>query len=102
MRLSELLKNSATEGARFDSIETTKALHKYCLDNGWPAEVVNNLSIINNSSEYTIHYPSYLAPKVNDLEFGTQSISPSGVLRRFLDVIDDSPYAKGILRRMFS
>ena len=101
MRLSELLKNSLDEGARFDSAATTKALQKYCLDHGWPAEVVNNLSIINDGSEYTVYYPPYLTSKVNDLEYGTQSTQPSGTLRRFLDTIDDSAYATGILGAMF-
>jgi hypothetical protein len=101
MRLSELLKNSINEGARFDSAATTKALQEYCLKRGWPAEVVNNLSIINDGSEHTVYYPPYLTSKINDLEYGNQNTQPSGTLRRFLDTIDDSVYANGILGAMF-
>jgi len=97
MRLSERLKNSFNEGARFDSAVTTKALRDYCLAAGWPAGVVNNLSIQNDGDEYTVYYPPYLTSQVNDLEYGTQSTQPGNVLRRFLDSIDDSAYASGIL-----
>jgi hypothetical protein len=101
MRLSEILRSSIDEGARFDSAVTTKALQKYCVENGWPAEVANNLSIQNDGSKYTVYYPPYLISKINDLEYGTQSTQPSGVLRRFLDTIDDSALATGILGAMF-
>jgi hypothetical protein len=97
MRLAELLKYSIDEGARFDSAVTTKSLQKYCLNDGWPEEVVNNLSIVNNGSEHTIYYPPYLTPKVNELEYGTQSTPPTGTLRRFLDNMDESPYVAGML-----
>jgi hypothetical protein len=97
MRLSERLRDSLTEGARFDSAVTTKALRDYCRKSGWPADVVNNLSIKNEGDEYTVYYPPYLTSKINDLEYGTQNSQPGNVLRRFLDSIDDSPYAQGIL-----
>ena len=101
MRLAEILKNSIDEGARFDTFKTTIALQKYCSDAGWPTEVVNNLSIINNNNEHVIYYPPYLTSKVNDLEYGTISNPPSYVLRKFLNNVDDSAYAQGILEAMF-
>ncbi len=101
MRLSETLKNSINEGARFDSAVTTRALQKHCLENGWPADVVNVISVQNTGSEHIIYYPPYLKSKINDLEYGTQTTAPSGVLRRFLDNIDDTALATGILGAMF-
>jgi hypothetical protein len=101
MRLSERLRNSINEGARLDSAATTKALHDWCLSYGWPAEVVNNLSVINDGGTYTIYYPPYLTSKINDLEYGTQTSAPQYVLRGFLEQINDAAYAKGILGAMF-
>lgn len=101
MRLSQLLKSSVDAGARFDSLITTKALQKWCIDAGWPSDIVNVLSVINDGSEHTIYYPPYVTARVHDLEYGNQSTPPSYVLRKFLDQIDDGPFAAGMLGGIF-
>lgn len=101
MKLSESLKYAVDAGARFDSLATTVALRKWCANAGWPAEVVNVLSVINDGSEHTIYYPPYITARVTELEYGTQSTPPGYVLRKFLDQIDDGPFAKGMLEAMF-
>ena len=100
MRLSESLKYSIEAGARFDSLATTQSLREYCLANGWPAELVNNLSVINNGSEHTIYYPPYLGARVIDLEY-TPETPTFGTLRKFLDQINDAPFVEGMLEAMF-
>lgn len=101
MKLSESLKYSIEAGARFDSLATTVALQKWCANAGWPADVVNVLSVVNNGSEHAIYYPPYVTAKINDLEYGTQNTPPSYVLRKFLDQIDDTPFVEGMLGAMF-
>lgn len=101
MRLTELLTNSLSEGARFDSFVTTTRLKTFCRMNGWPDAVVNQLAIRQENGEYTISYPPHLAAQVNFLEYGDQDTPPSAVLRNFLtNYIDTDAFATGISRSL--
>lgn len=101
MRLTELITNSLSEGAEYDSFLTTQRLRTFCRINGWPEEVASQMSIRNVDGEYTIYYPPHLAAKVNFLEYGDQDTPPSAVLRNFLtNYIDTDAFATGISRSL--
>lgn len=99
MRLSESLKYSISEGARFDSLATTNDLRDYCRANGWPSDVVNNMSVVNDGSQHTIYYPPYLGRRVVELEY-TPETPTFATLRKFLDQTNDVNFAAGILGAM--
>jgi hypothetical protein len=101
MTLAELITSSSTEGARFDSAAGTLDLQKHCLGYGWPQEIVNNLSFVNDGSKEYVYFPPYLAPRIKDLEFGTQDSPPTGVLRKFLDTRNEGAYVEGMLATLF-
>lgn len=101
MRLTELLTNSLSEGARFDSFVTTNRLKTFCRMNGWPENVVSQLSIRQEAGEYTVSYPQPLSAQVNFLEYGDQDTPPSAVLRNFLtNYIDTDAFATGVSRSL--
>ncbi len=103
MRLTELLTNSLSEGAEFDSFITTQRLRTFCRINGWPAEVYSQMSIRQENGEYTIYYPPHLSAQVNFLEYGDQDNPPTAVLRNFLtNYIDTDAFATGISRSLRS
>ena len=52
-------------------------------DAGWPANIVETLSLSYVAGNITIEYPQELSSIVEDLEYGTEGTPPNSVLRPF-------------------
>jgi hypothetical protein len=61
----------------------TKELQKFASASGWPSNVVSQLSIQNDGYDLVIAYPDHLEQKIEELEYGTQSMPPRSVIRPF-------------------
>jgi len=68
------LSKSLTDGLRKDAIKA-----------GWPKEYANSLQVIILNGDITIKYSKELETAIEDLEYGTKTIPPVPVLRKFID-----------------
>lgn len=65
------------------SARLTSHLQEHARLSGWPEHIASALSVTHSNGHYSATYPEHLASDVFDLEYGTQSSPPSGVIRRF-------------------
>jgi hypothetical protein len=74
----------ASERAREAAEEhLTNHLHKTAHEAGWPHEAYRGLHVQHTDDGFQIGIHNSVQDKVMDLEYGTQSSAPSGLLRQF-------------------
>jgi hypothetical protein len=60
---------------------------------GWPAKVAKNLTVTVDKLSILIKYPDEYNQQVDDLEYGTEDLTPKPIFRTFLnkhsDLIDN-------------
>jgi hypothetical protein len=61
----------------------TQSLRKQLSAAGWPASVVQALSVKHGHAGFDIDIPEQVKSSVLDLEYGTRTSSPRGSLRKF-------------------
>lgn len=62
----------------------TLDLRKKAKDAGWPANLVNKLTVVSEKGAIFIDYPEEYKQKIEDLEFGTGKNLPNSVIRPFI------------------
>jgi hypothetical protein len=50
----------------------------------WPSDIVIQLTVKADEGVLYIEYPDDLEERINDLEYGTEGVSPSPVIRPFM------------------
>lgn len=50
----------------------------------WPVIVTVQLSVILRKGHYTVEYPDSVREQIEILEFGTETVPPSPVIRNFM------------------
>jgi len=99
MEIADLLELAFSSGAKYDSEKLSEKLQTYAFTRGWPTEVAQSLSIINEEGTYTVSYPNEMKDKILDLEYGTLFTPPHAVIRDFLrDQIGEEDFNEGISR----
>lgn len=66
----------------------TQRLRAHAASHGWPSHLAGALRVVHEDGAMRIDYPPHLAQDIEDLEYGTQSASPSAVLRTFGNRLD--------------
>jgi hypothetical protein len=65
--------------------DLTPRLVKAAKSLGWPKKYAAVLTVTADGTQLTIEYPEEYAKAIEDLEYGTEGISPLPVFRKFLD-----------------
>lgn len=73
--------------------DLTKELRADAIRAGWPARIAKNLTVVVNKLAITIKYDDRYNQEVDDLEYGTEDLTPNPIFRTFLnkhsDLIDN-------------
>ncbi len=68
--------------------EYTPKLRDYAASYGWPKDVSDNLKLTQSGTGHTVSYPQNIREQVLTLEYGTESVPPSPVMRTFMSKLD--------------
>jgi len=79
------LKDMALKQLKAMAPKFTLLLRKDAIAAGWPAKYVNSLKVVITTTGMSIEYSDDYAEEIEDLEYGTQTSSPSPVMRTFID-----------------
>lgn len=64
--------------------ELTADLKAAAKSSGWPAEIVNVLSVAFDGENLTVDYPPQFSTIVDNLEYGNSTEAPNSVIRSFV------------------
>jgi hypothetical protein len=64
--------------------QLTEDLRSAAKVSGWPAEVIDSLSIKFDGAILSVDYPAAMAKTIEDLEYGTGAEMPNSVIRSFI------------------
>ena len=62
----------------------TAALRDKAYKSEWPSDIIIQLSVKAKDGALYIDYPENLEERINDLEYGTEGVSPQAVFRPFM------------------
>lgn len=62
----------------------TKDLKAAATSANWPVIVIAQLEVVMSNGHYTVYYPDSIREEVELLEYGTETVPPSPVIRNFI------------------
>ena len=83
--LDKYVKAYADHSAAFH----TNTLKQNALAAGWPEDMVQHLKVVNDNGAHSVRFPEEHSDQIHTLEYGTDTIPPSPVIRRFLQASKD-------------
>lgn len=89
------LQFAATDAAHFLQPILQKNLQEDAATAGWPANIVQSLTVDFDGSNLSVKYPDELADQIDDLEYGKPFGLPNAVIRPF--VYSSEPYIRDVL-----
>jgi hypothetical protein len=79
------VKESASKSLTSIDKQLTKELKADAIKAGWPRKVVNSLTIKITKLGISVSYPENMDEEVSGLEYGTLTLPPNPVFRKFID-----------------
>jgi hypothetical protein len=80
----KVLNNFIKRAEKQATKDYTNYLRKYANASGWPDGLTSRLNMSHVDDSHIITFPHELADQIRTLEYGTESIPPSPVLRTFM------------------
>lgn len=83
-----------------------KAFKKYAETAGWPEDVIDQIKVKVKDNKICLSYKPDLKSKIDDLEYGNQTMKPRPAMRRFTanigNAVNDAAASKviDIMRKM--
>ena len=86
--VNDAFKHIILQAKKKAASEYTPKLRDYADSYGWPKNLTDNLKLIQSGNGHTVAYPESLREEVLTLEYGTQDVPPSPVMRTFMSKMD--------------
>lgn len=89
MRETNEYYNAYIRAARRVARQMTRELRKDALDAGWSPSLAGAIKILFTAGEFRVHVPDEFENDAFDAEYGNENGSPSAVIRKFANKVDD-------------
>lgn len=89
MRETNEYYNAYIRAARRVARQMTRELRKDALDAGWSPSLAGAIKILFTTGEFRVHVPDELENDAFDAEYGNETGSPSAVIRKFANKVED-------------
>jgi hypothetical protein len=83
-KLDHVLNRYANAYAERSATYHTTTLKNNALAAGWPEDMVKHLKVVSENGAFSVRYPEEHNQSMLTLEYGTDVIPPSPVIRNFL------------------
>jgi hypothetical protein len=71
-----------------DADRHTATIRRHALEAGWPKHLANSISVaVTHKGTYRMDYPPHLEDDILRLEYGTQDVPPSPIMRNYFSHI---------------
>ena len=66
----------------------TATIRRHAIEAGWPEHLANSITVgVTHDGAYRMRYPDHLEDDILRLEYGTQDVPPSPIMRNYFSHI---------------